>query len=294
MKKMYKLTLLFALFFTVALAQEEVKPPVQETRGRDVIVTTEGVLLQGIVIEVSDEQIRYQTIDMREKGPVFTVPANKVYAINYASGVTQIITPRLNGRRVATAGKAGPDTTFKYLAGNFSEGVLRLGFGFIKSYSSWTNTDDFETRNVTPGFTAAYHFQVSRLLQAGFSVGFAQYEYSREFNSDYDQIYISQQIDESLWALGLFARYELTQTFIRPYIIGGVNFVFNDVNVVSDISSNVSIKSVRSEVPQSGFNLSLIVRGGVDLRLSNRFGIYGDIGSGLQLIQLGVIFILED
>ena len=252
------------------------------------------MLLQGIVTEVTEEFIRYQTIDMREKGPVFTLPANKVYAINYASGVTQIITPRLNGRRVASVGKSGPDTTFHYLASNFSHGVLRTGFGFIKSYSSWENTDDFETNNVTPGLNIGYHFQVSRLLQAGFNLGFAQYEYSREINSDYDQVYIKRQINESLWALGFFARYDLTQTFVRPYILGGVNLVFNDVNVVSDISSNTSIKSVRSEVPQSGFNFGLIVRGGVDLRLSNRFGIYGDIGSGLQLIQLGVIFILED
>jgi len=293
MKKIYITTVLLLLFATFATAQERTIS-VQESRGRDVIVTTEGIVLQGIVTEVTDEQIRYQTIDMRENGPVFSVPATKVYAINYASGVTQIITPRLNGRRVASAPNATPDTTFQYLANNFSRGVLRLGFGFVKSYSSWTNTDEFETRNVTPGFYGAYHFQVSRLLQAGVQMSFAQYEYNREFISDYDEIYINQQINESLWALGLFARYELSQTFIRPYILGGVNLVFNNVSTVSDISSNVTIKSVRSEVPQTGFNPALIVRGGVDLRLSSRFGIYGDIGSGLHLVQLGLIFILED
>lgn len=288
MKKILLLTAML-LFCVWTFAQES-----QGTlRARDLIVTTEGQIIQGIVKEVNDVEIKYYTIDMRENGPTFSIPAGKVYAINYSSGTTQFITPRLNGRRVAALSNE-PDTTWNYLIGNLSRGVARFGIGFLKSYSSWSNTDDFEVKAVSPGFNGAYHFQFSRLLQAGVMLSFAQYEYSRDYNSPYDGIGIAQRVNENLWALGLFARYELTQTFVRPYLLGGVNLVFSNGEIVSDLSTNSSQKSVRSEVPFSGFQPAIIARAGIDLRLSTRFGIYGDIGTGLHLAQVGFIFILED
>ncbi|MCU0357931.1 MAG: hypothetical protein MUE95_10150 [Cyclobacteriaceae bacterium] len=281
--------LLYVMLTSIAHAQEEKSTQ----RGRDVIITTEGQVIQALVIEVNESEIKYQLADMGQMGPTFTIPVNKVYAINYDSGTTQYFTPRLNGKKV-TALKTKPDTTWNYLIGNVSRGVLRIGLGSVKNFSTWNNMDDFSSRNVIPGFTAAYHFQVSRLLQAGSMLSIAEYEYRRTINSTYDNLIIDQRVNENLWALGFFARYELSQTFVRPYIIGGANLVFSNTTVTSDLTSNILIKSVRSEVPITSFRPAFIFRVGIDMRLSSRFGIYVDVGSGLHLVQNGFIFILED
>jgi opacity protein-like surface antigen len=197
------------------------------------------------------------------------------------------------GKRTGNDNEISPDTSWAFIKSQLDRGVLRVGVGFFKNYSSLKGVDDYSIEVSAPGLALAYHTKVSRLFYAGVNLGIASFDYTQEFNSDYDQIYIRQTINEKLFTVGFFGRFDLTETFIRPYLLGGVNFNIAHVETNSELSNNVSVKSVNGYTKQAGVKPDLILRGGLDVRLSRRFGVYSDIGTGLNLFQVGVIFIFD-
>jgi hypothetical protein len=66
------------------------------------------------------------------------------------------------------------------------------------------------------------------------------------------------------------------------------------MTTTSEITSlNGSNASLNVVANQSGIKLGLILRGGLEVYFGDNFGIYGDVGSGLSLVQFGVVFNLK-
>jgi hypothetical protein len=51
--------------------------------------------------------------------------------------------------------------------------------------------------------------------------------------------------------------------------------------------------SLNTVVHQSGIKPGLILRAGLDMYFGEKFGIYADVGTGISLVQVGVLFSLE-
>jgi opacity protein-like surface antigen len=79
----------------------------------------------------------------------------------------------------------------------------------------------------------------------------------------------------------------------NPYLLGGIAINYSDIAMNGEIFFKDEQKYVSTQSGIRGFKSSVIARVGLDFNISDRFGIYSDIGTGLSLIQLGVIFSLK-
>ena len=266
----------------------------------DVIIQVDGVIIYGKVIELNSDNIRYKKNDMPD-GPVITMPRKLIYAVSYSNNTFQIVTPVFGKKTSALTAfdqntgisKTESDSSRNNLKYNLAHGSIKLAMGFSREFTTLKGVDQFSKEASAPSVFAAYQFQFNRILKTGVSVGYAAFNYDYNYFSDYDQIGISQQIKESIISLGFYARYDLMQGFVKPYLIGGFNINYSTVNMDGEIYFKDEQKYVATQSGIQGFKSGFVFRGGLDLNISKSFGVYSDIGTGISLVQLGVIFILK-
>jgi len=147
---------------------------------------------------------------------------------------------------------------------------------------------------VMPSIFAGYTFRLSKSFKAGVHIGVGGNDLSKSGVSEYDQIKVSAEIDQRFFNLGLYCRWDPLKGAFRPYVKGGFDFFgVNMVTTSEAISLDGSDQSLKSVVHQSGIKPGIILRGGIELLFGNVFGIYGDAGTGLSLVQVGVVFNFE-
>jgi opacity protein-like surface antigen len=212
--------------------------------------------------------------------------------VAYGNGLAQVLSPELMGKEADIY--VEEKTGWNNFAGNLGKGSISVGIGFLDAYSPIKNSDSFEDNQSMPKIFAGYTFEIKKKLKGGIHIGIGGNELSKSAVSEYDQLKISTEIDESFLCVGLFARYNFTEGIFRPYVKGGLDFigVFMTTTSVAE-SLDGSTQSLKTEVDQSGIKLNPILRAGLDFTLGNRFGLYGDVGTGLSLVQVGVLFNLE-
>ena len=308
--KMKKLLLnIFLVFITLtSFAQKEadsilVKIPLSVIRQKqpdttlrispDVIVKTNGNLFQCKIVAVNDSLVSYKLSLKDTSGILLNVPRREVYAIAYGNGLAMVITPELMGKEASIypAGNCEALDTFKK---NLGKGSINIGIGFINQYSPIKNADSFEDEQVMPTIFAGYTFSVSKALKGGAHLEIGGNKLTKSGESEYDQLRISTAIDENFFCVGLFCRYDILKGIFKPYVKGGVNFIGVNMVTTSEATSlDGSSFSLKTVVHQSGIKPGLILRGGLDIYFSKMFGIYGDVGTGISLVQLGVLFNFE-
>jgi hypothetical protein len=176
------------------------------------------------------------------------------------------------------------------LSYNLSHGALKVGMGFSREYSSFKGVDDFSKTASAPSLYAAYQFRFNRFLKTGVNLGYASFNYKYSVSSDYDGIDISQKINETIVTLGFFGRYDLMDGFVKPYLLAGLNINYSAATLEGDVFFRDEGKHVVTKSAINGFKTNLVARAGVDIMFSDQFGVFGDIGTGTSLIQLGAIF----
>jgi hypothetical protein len=291
-----------AILVILVLASLAVNAQLKDTLPRpDVIIRVDGSIMYGRVLEVNQQVVKYQINDM-VTGPVIIIPRNLVYAISYSNNTTQIITPLFNQKTISViafdqsnnqAGSSAPRDTSSNLKHNLAHGSIKVGLGFYRGYSGIKGINNFNRSASSPSIYAAYLFRFNRFLITGVSLGYASFNYNYSRFSEYDQVSISQNITEAISTLGLFGRYNLMDGFIKPYLMMGLNVNYCNAFIKSDISFIDEGKHIITNTNIRGFKTNFVFRGGVDFMISRTFGLYGDIGTGTSLIQLGVIFSLK-
>lgn len=259
----------------------------------DVIIKTNGNMFQCKILEVNDSLIRYKA-DPKDTSQVYeSVPRTEVYAISYSNGRAMVITPELMGKKAdiyPTESCQGWDN-FK---SNLGHGAISVGIGFVNFYSPLKNTSSYNDEQVMPSVFAGYNFRVIGKLRAGAHLGVGGNKLSKSQESVYDQLKVSSTIDEGFICLGLFARYNILDGAIKPFIKGGLDLFYVDMTTTSEaVSLDGKTASLNTVIHQRGIKPGLVLRAGLDLYFGNRFGIYGDVGTGLSLVQVGVLFNLE-
>jgi len=275
-----------------ALAQKKADSILRSTK--DVIVKTNGNLFHCNIVEVNDSLVVYKFPETDTIGQLHNVPRGEVYAIAYNNNFTQVITPELMGQEAYITpykGKCEGWDTFKK---NLGSGSINIGIGFVDIYSPIKDVNSYDDNKTMPSVFAGYTFRIKGHLKAGVHLGIGGNELSKSAVSEYDQLKVSQKIEESFLVVGLYCRYDILDGMIKPYVKGGLDFIGVFMNTISESESlDGSSASLKTIVDQKGIKPGLILRGGIELILGNKFGIYGDVGTGLSLVQVGVLFSLE-
>ena len=291
------LSVLLFLGFAKNLSAQSVPDSLHKS---DVIIQVDGVIIYGKVIELNSDNIRYIKNDMPD-GPIIAMPRKLIYAVSYSNNTFQIVTPMFGKKTSALTAFdqntgmsiSEPDSSGNNLKYNLAHGSIKLAMGFSREFTTLKGVDEFSKEASSPSVFAAYQFKFNRFLKTGVSLGYAAFNYNYNYFSDYDQIGINQQIKESIISLGFYARYDLMQGFIKPYLLGGVNINYSTVSMDGEIFFKDEQKYVSTQSGIQGFKSGVVLRGGLDLNISKSFGVYSDIGTGVSLIQIGVIFILK-
>ena len=274
-----------------AIRPKQVEPVISISP--DVIIKTNGNLLQCKITEVSDSEVKYKLSVKDTSATSLIIPRNEVYAIAYGNGIAMVITPLLMGKEAGMY-PAGECEAWESFKDNLGKGSINIGIGFVSFYSPIKNVDSYEDEQVMPSVFAGYTFRIKGQLKAGAHLGVGGNELSRSGVSEYDQMKISSTIEEGFFCLGLFARYDILDGAIKPFVKGGIDFIGVNMTTTSVAESlDGKMASLKTVVHQKGIKPGLILRAGLDLYLGDKFGIFGDVGTGLSLVQVGLLFNLE-
>ena len=269
----------------------------------DVIIKVDGDILYGKVIELNTDNIRYVRAEMPD-GPIVAIPRKDVYAISYSNQTYEVLTPvfgKSKGKSpksetsvtTSTQGETPaqePDSLSKNWKKNMGKGVIKVGMGFSRQFSSLKGIEDFTKTPSAPALCAGYNFKFNKYIRLGTTLGVAGFKYAYDQFSEYDQIGIKQNIDEKVATLGVYARYDITGGIIKTYVMGGIDFNLNFVDIDGEIYFKDDNKKVTSHSEGRGFNSDFVIRGGAEIFIGKNFGLYSDIGSGKSLVQVGVVF----
>ncbi len=291
------ITSIFVLFVLTGFAQE--KDTIVAT---DVIIQVDGEVVYGIIEEVNKEEIKYRDNRLPNK-PLITLPRSLVYMISYSNSTTQVITPTFGKRKIRKTAfddnklennnyddDGEEDNNLKY---NLAHGSVKAGLGLTQDFSRIKGIEEFDKEESFPLIHVDYQIKISRLFIAGVSLGYGSNRYTYASFSEYDQIDIYQEVNETLYSLGAFARYNIMSGFVRPYALLGLNFNYTVADNTGTIFFIDESKKVSTNTSIKGFKALLLARAGVDFHIGKNFGLYTDIGLGNSLVQLGVKFILK-
>ena len=299
--KTYLLISLLSVLLFLGLAKNLNAQSVPDSLNKsDVIIQVDGMIIYGKVIELNSDNIRYKKNDM-PNGPIITMPRKLIYAVSYSNNTFQVVTPVFGKKSSALmafdqntfTSKDAADSSGTNLKYNLAHGSLKVALGFSRTYTTLNGVEKFSKVESAPSVFVAYQFQFNRFLTTGVSLGYAAFNYNYNSFSDYDQIGINQKIKESIVSMGFYARYDLMQGFLKPYLLGGININYSTVTMEGEIYFQDEQKFVATNSGIQGFKTSLVFRAGLDLNISRSFGVYADLGTGTSLIQIGVIFILK-
>lgn len=263
----------------------------------DIIIRVDGDIIYGKVLEVSQENVKYRISDIKN-GPVITLPRNLVYAISYSNNSTQIISPTFGKSKVEQTpfDQQKPDNeTSEEEQGtnwkdNMAHGTVKIGMGFSREYTSFAGVEDFNKVASAPSLVAAYQFRYNKYLITGANLGYASFKYDYNKFSDYDQIDISQDINELIVTLGVYGRYNIMNGFIKPYLLLGLNINYVYATIDGDIFFREELKHITTSSVARGFKTDIVGRAGLDILFGKKFGVYSDIGTGTSLLQVGAAF----
>jgi hypothetical protein len=282
----------YFLFLAASTTVAQTKP----STNAEIIIRVDGEIVFCTVTEITPDVIKYVRTDL-PASPSYTILREEIYAIVHANQTKEVITPvgtASPSKKPSHGGKVvqrspEKDSIFDY---NIKHGMVRVGLGFVRNNTS-IDASKYKVSADSPGLLLAYVFRFNRFLQIGAQIGFNRFTYTSTFFSAYDQAIIDQKIKDKVITPVLFGKYNLTNTFIKPYLIGGIGLNISDVSTQSNVLFIDTQRGTTTSGNIRGSQFDIVLRGGIDLSLSSRFGGYVDIGTGTNLVQIGALFNLQ-
>ena len=257
--------------------------------GHDLIVLHDGKVIRAKVLEIGIELIKYKRAEYIN-GPLYSIERVQVYAINYPNGKTDYFLAADGSNFI----KKKEDSKKKKSKLDFKKnGQVSMGLGFIKSYSKGENfLSNLKQTSFLPAFNFRYSFEKSASLRLGFQLGIASYNFEGDEFNAYDQVITSGIAKETAFSLTAFGKYTVGTGNLQPYILagGGLN--------ISNISSELTVLPVDSNSDEiykintgaQNTSLAVLIRGGVSYAMGSKYRFYGDVGTGLSILQVGAVF----
>lgn len=259
----------------------------------EIIIFQNGMIVFADVLELTPTTLVYTRNDL-PRSPKYTIDRSTVYVVIYSNRTMETITPL--GTPAPSASKSRRGSSYSIIrpdsaafVDNASRGRLKVGVGSVRNHSS-IEADLLKITENPAAPIFSYTFRYNRLFSIGYQLGIHNYSYQYATFNGYDDAYIELNFKEKLVSNAVFVRYDLLDLFVRPYIMAGG--AFNSFSLESDskIIFTDGQKGVTSSGTDRGSQLDFIGRVGADVSFSKRFGMYADIGTGINLIQTGVYF----
>ena len=268
--------------------------PIPPNAGFDVIVKTNGDIVYGLVKEVGPYFISYQRTDIPD-GPIYTIPRNEVYVISYRNQVKDYITP-VNDQIQEQPYYSQRFINYKKDTGLFKHGIVRIQFGFIRSFTKVKDVKSYSSSGSFPVVSIGYEVLFKQNLNLGVQIGFGSHNFSRQQFSAYDSTRTDVTLKENIFALYLYGRYYLLKNTspLQPYIAAGLGITSSNIisnNKISFTNDNSQVILVKSGERSTG--LGLMARAGAEYFISNQLQLSLDAGYGLSVINAGVAFTLK-
>lgn len=289
--KIYYLFLILLIPF-VSSAQETGTPAAQF----DVIIKINGDIIYGKVTEVTFELVKYKRTDIPD-GPIYQQLRSEVYAISYRNQLKEILNQG-NFMPPITQKTEAPENVIEYDLEkpsilnntNLQQGEIRLGFGFIPSYSKIDNKDTYDTKLGFPPIVATYLIPYKKSIMVGLQMATGSFIYNRSQYDDYDQTQTQSELKENLFQVTALGKYQFTNSDLRPYGILGFSLNVSSVKTESTLKFIDDDREifVKSGVRNTG--MGIVARAGLEYSLNKQFGAYTDFGFGVSLLQVGIVY----
>jgi hypothetical protein len=253
-----------------------------------------GLLIQADVREIGIDIIKY--IKAKDpNGPLYSIFRENVYAIMHDNGEKDYFDKPDGASFTKPVPKPEPEQKNENLVKRLGENsilfdrvTVSVGAGILETYSKVgeINSNGNKSQNL-PNLHFRAFTSVYKNIDAGIQLSFGKYNYSELVQNNYDASVISNAIDENIFSAVLAGRYMLEAENFRPYGILGfgynrvkvnsrINFVFEEANALAVESANII------------YDFSLLARAGAKLDVLQDIALYGDIGTGINLLQFGV------
>jgi outer membrane protein W len=265
--------------------------------GFDVIIKKNGDLVYGLVKEVNLEFIIYQRTDIPD-GPFYTIPRVEVYAISYRNQVKDILAPINNPGAPLLDPRLLPDyNDYNYRLTRdrlFRNGMVRVGLGFLRSYSKVKDADQYSTSASFPTVSIGYDVRYNRTLRVGIMAAIGSHKFNTDKLSLYDSTQSNVQLKESIFNIYLYGRYDLlsgSRSALRPYLTFGVGL--NTAHITSESTVSFLNNSDQQLLIKSGTRaagIGFMGRAGADYYFNNQVSAFADVGFGASVLNIGVSF----
>jgi hypothetical protein len=302
MKNFY---LFLILILPLALSAQETGTPSAQF---DVIIKSNGDIIYGKVIEVTFELVKYKRTDIPD-GPLYQLLRSEVYAISYRNQLKEVLNPgsfippvtqeieetKAEAKREPkeeTKGmpKDDPVKTSILNKANLQLGEIRIGIGFIPSYSKISNKNSYDTKIGFPPIVLTYMIPYKKSLMLGLQVATGTFKYKRSQFDEYDQTEKQSELKENLFQMTVLGKYQFTNSDLRPYVTLGLSFFVSSIKAESELNfrNDDRVIFVKSGLRNTG--IGILARGGLEYSLNEEIGFYADLGSGISLVQIGVVY----
>ena len=260
----------------------------------DVIIRRNGDIIYGLVKEVGLELIKYQRTDI-PNGPIYTIPKWEVYAISYRNQLREIINPVVDPRLVNPPGYGNyrnPDGRYYNPRTSFlsRNGSVTLGVGFIRGFTKVKNAGDYSSSG-SPVVNVAYDALYRGSVRLGAQLAFGSHKFSGQDYSTHDSTQSAVSIKESFFTLHVYAKYSyvLTTSAFQPYALFGLGISSSNIRTNREVNFlNRADKVLLVSSGARAVGLGILARGGTAYILNNKISVFGDVGAGPYIINLGV------
>jgi len=279
-------SLMICFFLTPVLAQE-----VTPAAKFDVLIKKDGSIIYGLVQEVGLFEIKYKRTDIPD-GPTYSILRKEVYAISYRNQVKEYLAPinesvflSLNGNKTDSI----PSILNKL---DFNNQEFRIQFGFFRGFSKLENRSSYTSELSLIPITIAYDVALKSDFRIGISLGFSGYNYKKDEFNTYDSTQLINDVKEKQFAASLYVKKQFGSATakLKPFVLfgAGINSSLIQSSSVVSLSNDSGRKLLISSEGRST-SLGIQLRAGLDYALSDKIKISTDLGSGLAVLQLGLI-----
>ena len=272
----------------------------QETReydcGFDVIILNNGNIIHGKVVEVGLYLVKYKRTDIPD-GPVYEILRDEIFAISYRNQLNEYFIPG----DYTIIGEPSPFVPHKeetpYIPdiapyawySGIRYGEIRIGLGGLRNYSLISDTRSYRDEPGFPGFHLGYMFPFMQVLDIGIVLGLANFNYSERTYSEYDQLSTDRTIRESLLAFSAAGKYSLNIDLLQPYVMAGMTYINSNVRSEGNISFLGHEQTVKVRGGSRGSGAGILFRIGAEFAIRQNISGYADAGTGLSLVQAGIV-----
>ena len=269
--------------------------------GFDVIIKRNGDILYGVVKEVGLILIRYQRTDIPD-GPIYTVPRAEVYAISYRNQVKDILNPLsemqtphdtvvMQNALPGSPPAAHPKKHDLVSSSFFRNGNVRIGLGFLRSYTKVDQVSQYSSHATFPVISIAYDVPFKEQVRMGIQISFGPHKFTGQQFSSYDSTNTSITLKENIFMLHVYGKYNFAYHTdrLQPYILAGIGINSSHINsnyyinFINNPNDELSVKSGSNSV-----GIGIMARIGTEVYLNSKTRLFGDLGIGASVLNFGV------